>query len=76
MQRWRVLFSLSGLPGGSDGKESACISGDLSSIPGPGRFPWRREWLSTPVFLPAESHRQKSLVGYSPSGGKELDMIE
>ena len=23
-----------GFPGGSDGKESACIAGDLSSIPG------------------------------------------
>ena len=37
-----------GFPGGSAGKESACNVGDLSSIPGLGRFPWRREWLSTP----------------------------
>ena len=28
--------------------------------------PWRREWLPTPVFLPGESHGQRSLVGYSP----------
>ena len=27
------------LPGGSDGKESACNAGDLSAIPGSGRFP-------------------------------------
>ena len=26
-------------PGGSDSKESACIAGDLSSIPGLGKFP-------------------------------------
>ena len=26
-----------GFPGGSDGKESACDAGDLSSIPGSGR---------------------------------------
>ena len=26
-------------PGGSDGKESACSSGDLGSIPGSERFP-------------------------------------
>ena len=26
-------------PGGSDGKESACNAGDLSSIPGLGRSP-------------------------------------
>ena len=28
--------------------------------------PWRREWLSTPVFLPGEFHGQRSPVGYSP----------
>ena len=26
-----------------------------------GKIPWRREWLPTPVFLPGESHGQKSL---------------
>ena len=34
-------------PGSSDGKESVCNAGDLGSIPGLGRFPWRRERLST-----------------------------
>ena len=29
-----------GFPGGSDSKEFACNSGDLSSIPGSGRSPW------------------------------------
>ena len=28
-----------GFPGGSDGKESACIAGHLGSIPGLGRSP-------------------------------------
>ena len=27
---------------------------------------WRRKWQPTPVFLPGESHGQRSLVGYSP----------
>ena len=31
---------------------------------------------TTPVFLPEESHGQRSLVGYSPWGHKELDMTE
>jgi len=31
-----------------------------------GKILWRRAWQSTPVFLPGESHGQKSLVGYSP----------
>ena len=37
-----------GFRGDSDGKESACNGRDLGSIPGLGRFPWRREWLPTP----------------------------
>ena len=27
---------------------------------------WRKEWLPTPVFLPGESHGQRSPVRYSP----------
>ena len=37
---------------------------------------WRRKWQPTPIFLPGESHGQRSLVGYSPCGHKELDMTE
>ena len=37
----------------------------IGSIPGLGRFPWRRKWQLIPVFLPAESYGQRSLVGYS-----------
>ena len=33
-------------------------------------------WQPTPVFWPGESHRQRSLAGYSPSGHKELDKTE
>ena len=32
--------------------------------------PWRRKWQPTPVFLPGESHGQRSLAGYSPWGHK------
>ena len=35
---------------------------------------WRRKWQPTPVFLPGELHGQRSLMGYSPWGQKELDM--
>ena len=34
--------------------------------------PWRRKWQPTPVFLPGEFHWQRSLVGYSLWGHKEL----
>ena len=41
-----------------------------------GKIPWRGAWQPTPVFLPGESHGQRSLVGYSPQGCKELDTTE
>ena len=31
-----------------------------------GNIPWRRAWQPTPIFLPGESHGQRSLVSYSP----------
>ena len=71
-----MLLATMGFPGGSEGKASAHNAGDLGLIPGLGRFPWRRNWQPTAVFLPGESHGQRSLVGYSPWGCKELDMTE
>jgi len=41
-----------------------------------GKIPWRRKWQPPPVFLPGQSHGQRSLVGYSPWGHKESDMNE
>ena len=38
--------------------------------------PLEEAWQPTPVFLAAESHGQKSLVGYSPWGHKVFDMME
>ena len=38
--------------------------------------PWRREWQPTAIFLPGESHGQRSLVGYSLWGRKESAMTE
>ena len=40
------------------------------------KFPWKREWQPTPVFLPGEFQGQRSLEGYSPWGHKESDMTE
>ena len=40
----------------------------MGSIPGSGRFPWRRVWQPTPIFLPGESHGPRSLADYSPYG--------
>ena len=38
--------------------------------------PLEEEMATTPVFLSGESHGQRSLVGYSPWGHKELDTTE
>ena len=54
-----------GFPGGASGKELPYNAGDIDSITESGRSPGKRNWQSTPVFLPGESHRQKSLIGYN-----------
>ena len=58
-------------PGGSDSKESACNAGDLGSVPGLRKIPWRSERLPTPVFWPGEFYGL-----YSPWGHKESDTTE
>ena len=57
------VFSILDFPGGSDGKESACNTGDSDSVPGSGRSPgegngyplhivaWRIPWTEEPGRL-------------------------
>ena len=40
------------------------------------KIPWRRAWQPTPVSWPGESHRWRSLAGYSPQGSEQLDATE
>ena len=72
---WRKIMQTIYLIG-IDGKASVYNARDPGSIPGLGRFPWRRKWQSTPGLLSGKSHGQRSLVGYSPWGCKESDMTE
>ena len=65
-----------GFPGGSDGKESACNCKRPGFDPWDRKIPWRTEWLPGSVFLPGESHGQRSLEGYSPWSCKELGTTE
>ena len=71
---FRIVFNylkiilLQGFPGGTSGKESACQCRRHKRSgfdPWVGKIPWRRAWQPTPVFLPGESHGQKSLMGYT-----------
>ena len=55
--------------GGASGKEPTCQCrryGRHRFDPWVGKILWRRAWQPTPVFLPGESHGQRSLMGYSP----------
>ena len=68
-----------GFRGGASGKELTCQCRRHKRCrfdPCVRKIPWRRAWQPTPVILPGESHGQRSLVGYSPRGHKELDMTE
>ena len=65
-------------PDGAGGKEHTCQCRCKRHRfdPWDGKIPWRRAWQPTPIFLPGESHRQRSLVGYSPWGCKQSDTTE
>ena len=65
--------------GGASGKEPTCQSRRQKRPrfhPWIRKIPWRRAWQPTPVFLPRETHGQRSLAGYSPWGHKELDTTQ
>ena len=73
---WNLVCMRKGFLGGANGKETACQSRRCGFSPWVGKIPCRREGQPTPVFLPGESHGQRSLAGYSPWGHKELDTTE
>ena len=76
-QNISCIYHYSGFPGGAIGKESAyrCRRHKrVGLIFGSGKIPWRRKWQPTPVFLPGESHGQRSLLGYSTWGCKKSDV--
>ena len=64
------------LPRWLSGKESACSAVRHGFNPWIRKITLERKWQPTPVFLPGEYQGQRSLVGYSPWGCKEPDMIE
>ena len=64
-------LSCLGFPGGSAGKASTCNGEDLGSIPGVGRFPWRRNGY--PLQYSGLENSMDSIVHGGP---KELDTSE
>ena len=65
-----------GFPGSSASKESTCNEGDLGLIPGLGRSPGGGHDSPLQYSFLENPHGQRSLVGYSPWGHKELDRTE
>ena len=67
-------------PGGTVVENLPANAGDSRDAcgfdPWVGKIPWRRKWRPTPVFLPEESHGQKSLAVYSPWGCKETRLSD
>ena len=64
-----------GFPNGSAVKNSPILQW-MWVRPWSGKIPLEEEMQPTQVFLPGESHGQRSLVGYIPWGPKESDMTE
>ena len=73
---WAKLKLCPPLPWWLGGEESTASAEEVGLIPGSGRSPGGGHGQPTPVFLPAESHGQRSLLGYSPWGCKESAMSE
>ena len=73
-----VLAVLWGFSWWFSGKKSTCNAGDVRDSFGPrvGKISWRRSLQPTKVFLPGESHRQRSPVGYSPQHHKESETTQ
>ena len=71
-----VDMRVMGFPGGAGSKGFTCHCKRHGFDSWVRKIPWRRKWLPTSVFLPGESHGQRSLAGYSPWGRKELDTAE
>ena len=71
----KLVFTL----GGASGKEPACQRRRYKRRefnPWVREIPWRRAWQPILMFLPGESHGQRSLMGYSSWGHKESDMTK
>ena len=68
-----LFLDQDGMPWGLNGEESACQRRRRGFDPWAEKTPWRREWKSTPVFMPGRAQGQRSLVGTVHGVAKEAD---
>ena len=67
------IQQMCGLPWRLSSEQSVCLCWRHRFNPWVKKTPWRRKWQPTPVFLPGEFHRQRSLVDYRPWVMKDSD---
>ena len=70
---WENLVISQGLPGGASGKELGCQCRRHRRHwlnPWVRKMPWRKAWQPTPVFLPGESHEQRSDIYQNNSASR------
>jgi len=79
---WALFYTSlqrNGLPRWCRSKESTCQCRRHKRCrfnPWVRKIPWSWKWQPTSIFLPEKFYGQKSLVGYSLWGRKELDTTE
>ena len=73
---WLRAMLIRGLSWGLSGKEPVCRCRRHRFDLWIRKVAWKRAWQLTPVFLPGESHGQRSLLGYSSWSYKESDITE
>ena len=73
---FKIVYIVLGFPRWHGDKEPAFQCRRLGFDPWVRKIPCRKKWQPTPVFLPGESHTQRSLVVYSPWGCRELNRTE
>ena len=71
-----LFYVVSGLPGGSDSKESACSAGDLTSISGSGTSPGEGNGYLLQYSYLENSMDRRAWVATVHGVHKESDMTE
>ena len=76
---WSIPWKPMGFSGDISGKELSCQCRRHEKHgfdPWVETIPWRRAWQRTPLFLPGESHGQRSLGGWLSIGLQSLTQLK
>ena len=71
-----IKLAKGSFPSDSEVKNLPANAGDTGDRHSIRKVLWRRKWQLISVFLPGESHGQRSLADYTPWGHKEVETTE